>query len=284
VAKRIRIWPHEAERHRMIDDLPSVSIVVAVDRRYVEQAHLTVPIWIRRCPGITKLPVVVIFCDGGTYSVPYGDAMAPFTEFEDVRLVSWPDPRWARPSAYYNQREMMLSAFVWAHEYVKTDYFLKIDVDAFPVRDIEVEDWYNVKFFNQYTNVIHKHQKHRPAIVSNPWGYTKPADQMQILDDWADRHGIPGRALRIPIEHSKRLRHPRIISWFCFINREFARAAVGDWVPPGRIPVPSQDGFHWYMAARLGWPIRRIKFKSLGWTNSPPRVSRIKKKIERYEA
>jgi len=39
----------------------------------------------------------------------------------------------------------------------------------------------------------------------------------------------------------------------------------------GKMPVPSQDSFLWYLAARMGLKVRRVNMKSCGWEHRPVR-------------
>lgn len=259
--------PH---RYPVIDGapskLPSLTIVCAVDANYIEQAEHTVPFWFERHPALSGFPFVVFYCSDGAHVVDIGRVKKAFRGCEDLRLVEWPSPEWASASSYFNQRDLMLSAFCWAHRWASTEYLLKIDVDAWPKKDKPLDELLKPSFFNRSLTA---RGEMLPALIASPWGYTKPAEQMGTLDRWADRAGVPGKSLNLKVNgESRRCVHPRVASWVCFINREFA-AEAAEFVPPGRIPVPSQDGFHWYMAARLGWPVYRYKFKRSGWTNTP---------------
>jgi len=182
-------------------------------------------------------------------------------DLPEYSLIDWPyegveylgdgEDKWTN-----SQRHKMLAGFVHVPaRYVLTPYWLKLDTDAVATG---TDDWIDEKWFSE-----------SPGIVAQRWGYTKPVDQMRTLDDWADRHGVPGDSLKIKIEEgSSRLSHPRIASWCGFFSKFLTVVAAGyaeKHCGAGQIPVPSQDGYHWYMAQRLVYKTVRTNFKNRGW-------------------
>ena len=110
-----------------------------------------------------------------------------------------------------------------------------------------------------------------PAIIAHPWSFTKPPEQMLRLNQWASTLPVLGMPVPglVPTPGSDRLAHQRIISWCGFFNTEFTRKAAGlANLACGiyQLPVPSQDGYLWFMAKWLGWPIVRASMKNRGWT------------------
>jgi hypothetical protein len=156
----------------------------------------------------------------------------------------------------------MLTGFVYgASLRVQTPYWLKVDTDAVANG---MPDWINPDWF-----------KDDPAIVSHPWAFTKPPDQLIQLDRWVDDH--PQMLHRLhdkpslnlhPKPGSDRVGHKRIISWCAFFDTSFTKFCV-EWARNtcgwGHMPVPSQDGFMWYCAKRLELPIIRTQMKKRGW-------------------
>jgi hypothetical protein len=136
-----------------------------------------------------------------------------------------------------SQRERMLTGIVKVAPIVETDYWCKLDTD---------------------------------------WGYTKPARHLYELEDWAA--GIDGlkqlRSLDLPPEKRQEgtIRYKRICSWCAFFDTMWSRS-VADYVP-GRLPVPSQDTYHWYVAWRQSELICKANMKQHGWTNMHTRKSR----------
>ena len=152
----------------------------------------------------------------------------------------------------------MLSGFVHvAAEHVRTEFWLKLDVDCVATMH---PDWIDEAWFVD-----------EPAIVAQRWGFTKPANQMLDLDRWALRlfDELPSEPLNLrPNEGSSRLNHKRIISWCGFFQTEFTRTCSRLANESGYInsmPVASQDGYMWYVAKRFGLPIKRVDMKQRGW-------------------
>lgn len=244
----------------------SYTIVIAVDKKHLEQLKLVWRTWARHKPSLLRQPMTVIYDD----SVSQDEIADVLKKYVNVKFYRWPWhgvdyggdglSKWTDP-----QRYKMLSGFVHVPAIpgaVDTEYWLKVDVDTIATGQ---DDWIDEKWFDD-----------SPAIVSQPWGYTKPADQMMQLDAWtgAHLHRMPDWIWQrppldiIPKEGWKRVRHKRIISWCGFFNTEFTRVCsklADECYGAGKLPVPSQDGYLWYMAKRGGFPIIRANMKSRGW-------------------
>ena len=158
----------------------------------------------------------------------------------------------------------MLAGFIYvASQYVRTPYWLKLDCDV--VADGR-DDWIDPIWFEA-----------DPAIVAHRWAFTKPPNQMDLLDAWVEKEKdkpiVAMLAKRPPLNlhpeslESERLSHKRIISWCGFFQTGFTRvcaAMATETCPLLNMPVPSQDGFCWYVAQRLGFPIVRTNLKRMG--------------------
>lgn len=243
------------------------TTVVAVDAKTVAFAAHSIPTWRRNQPLLWKLPLVVLF-DRRHF---YDESLVALQELFDhpnAEFVPWPPDRAAKLE-YETQRERMLSAFVYAPAVapIETPYWCKIDLDSIALRP---SPWPLSEWFEG-----------NPVWVASPWGYTKPADQMARLDAWANEvdalQHFP--ALNLPVAAgAKRCVHKRMCSWLSFYRTEWSHGAAHiAAVSCGayRIPVPSQDGYHWYVAARRGERGRHVSMKKFGWTNHC-RLSRLK--------
>jgi hypothetical protein len=174
-----------------------------------------------------------------------------------TQYVGDPKDKWTNP-----QRAKMLSGFVYGTSLrVKTPYWLKLDTDVVATG---TSDWISPDWF-----------KDDPVIVSHPWAFTKPPDQLIQLDRWVDDnshklhqlHDKPPLNLH-PEPGSDRVGHKRIISWCAFFKTSFTESCV-EWAHStcgwGHMPVPSQDGFMWYCAKRMKLLIIRTQMKKRGW-------------------
>lgn len=240
------------------------TTVCGVDRKHLKQLAWTWPTWKRHKPMLLERPMLIFF---DRVQLTEQDVRG-VCDHPDLMCAEWPLPgtdygedmpaeitKWERV-----QRYKMLAGFVHIPALlVGTEYWLKIDTDSIATG---CPDWIDPKWFDG-----------RPAIVAQKWGFTKPANQMTVLDDWADRIGpvVFGRPrLDLPFDPTAgRMSHKRIISWCGFFRTEFTRVCSGlanRSVPtPGGLPVKSQDGFMFYCAKRMGVGVVRINVKSRGW-------------------
>ena len=251
------------------------TTVFGVDRRHLEQLSVTWPTIVRHKRDIAESPIVV-FYDKTDVKRKY---VVDMIRSDKLVTVPWPPPgvtyegdpddKWTHP-----QRYKMLAGFVHVPAlYVKTQYWLKIDTDvvAHPCCNWIRDDWFN----NEQT----RYGKIKPAIVCHRWTFTKPADQFLKLDKWVSDHRLLdaifcdtrpiSEVIGVPEEGAERIGHKRIISWCGFFStdlsylcHQLATMTHGD----GKLPVPSQDGYMWYVAARLGLAIRRVNMKNRGWS------------------
>lgn len=240
------------------------TLVAGVDGKHFRQLETVWPTWMKHKPQLRDCPLL-IFHDADVTEKQIRALVGP--EREDVTVFAWPPPgvvyggdptdKW-----YHPQRYKMLAGFVHVPAmHCHTEYWLKLDTD---VVACGMPDWIDSEWFRD-----------EPSILSHRWGYTKPADQMQRLDAWVENHAkrleylARHEPLRMaPEPGSDILRHPRIISWCAFFHTGFtkfcsqwASQSIGEY----RLPVPSQDGYLWYIAKRLGLRIKTTNMKSRGW-------------------
>jgi hypothetical protein len=235
------------------------TLVVGCDERTQEQLRGTWPTWRRYRPELLNQPMVVI-CDA---------RLSPDPDWWRKRLHWLDHPAW-RPFLWdwpapddgitreVSQRERMLTAFIRVARVISTAWYLKIDTDVVATAGgpVILPEW------------VAKTDEGVPALVASAWGYTKPGDFVDDLQDWADK--LPQlrcfKRLDLPSGRGiKRFRHPRICSWICLINTGFGLLANQLSPHPNPLPAPSQDTYHWYVAARRGDRIQRVSFKRLGW-------------------
>ncbi len=245
------------------------TTVVGVDEKHLRQLALVWPTWRKHKPSLLDHPMVVFY---DRYQVTVDQVMG-VCDHSKLKIVPWPPDgvsysggtdRWHDPDP---QRKKMLAGFVHVptttsplgHCSVETDYWLKLDTDTIATG---CDDWIDPAWFEG-----------NPAIVAQKWGFTKPGDQMVMLDKWADEFCYAKinryRPLNlIPKPGASRISHKRIISWCGFFQTDFtllcsvlAERSCGR----GQLPVPSQDGYMWYCAKRMEEGIERINVKSRGW-------------------
>lgn len=241
-----------------------ITLVLGVDAKHLRQLSVVWPTWMRHKPELGDFPLLLFYDER---EVTERAIRSVIGHREKCILFPWPAPgvvyggdptdKWYRP-----QRYKMLAGFVHVPAmHCTTNYWLKLDTDVVATG---CPNWIQDSWF-----------VNEPSIVSHRWGYTKPADQMLRLDTWVDENRDKLEMLRrceplrlAPAKGSSLVRHDRIISWCGFFHVSFtkfcsqwANSTIGEY----RLPVPSQDGYLWYCAQRLGLEIKRTNMKVLGW-------------------
>jgi len=240
--------------------IPSYTLVCAVDRKHLEQLKLVWPTWKRHKSTLLKHPMLIFFDRFSLHSYEIFEAI----DHPNLTCIPWPPgdkpyPRLTEEKFGNPQRYKMLAGFVHVPAmHVKTDYWLKLDVDTVANGQ---DDWISEDWFNG-----------TPAIIAQPWGFTRPKNQMQLLDRWAEGCAhlkFNSEPLRLPIDpDADKLSHKRIISWCGLFNTNFTKDCsrfAEESCGEGFLPVPSQDGYMWYIATRLGMEIKRPQMKTRGW-------------------
>jgi len=242
-----------------------VTLVVGVDEKYFKQLETTFKLWLKFWPKLRSVDWL-FFYDGKCpqLKTKIESLIDGFRHYKQTRIQAWFPPNLGQ---YEDQRDRMLTGWVYVPpSFVNTRYWLKLDVDAYPVRPI-AGSFPNPRWFES-----------KPAIVGHSWNYTKhrgtKGDWFKILDRWGDRTALLAcyapLGLRFEIG-SRRLSHQRIASYVAFFETEFTRdlAIQSHRSSNGHftIPVPSQDTFVWYAAERMGRSIVRVRMKRWGLTN-----------------
>jgi hypothetical protein len=240
------------------------TLVLGLDAKHLKQLSWVWPTWMKYKPELRTCPLLIFYDCEQVKTHQIKDVIGPR---EHCTLFAWPprgvtyagdpDSKW-----YHPQRYKMLSGFVHVPAmHCETDYWLKLDTDVIATG---VEKWIEKKWF-----------RGMPSIVSHSWGYTKPADQMIRLDRWVQEHPEELSILHreaplnlIPLPGSDLVKHSRIISWCAFFSTSFTKFAA-HWATQTcgefQLPVPSQDGYLWYCAKRMGNLIATADMKRCGW-------------------
>lgn len=254
-----------------------ITLVLGVDAKYLPQLAVAIKTWAAFQPGLMRWPWVVFF-DTAVHSADVAKVLGSGGKFADALLVPWGNC----PNDYSSQRERMLTGFVHVPPAtVETKWWMKLDCDALALPGTAREPFPDPDWFAPGAHVrvagetVDQPTNREPVLIGSPWGYTKPADQIAKLNLWGDHHNELSQYPRLDLRHeenARRLYHPRYCSWLSFYNTEWSRwaAALSDrGRVPLKIPVPSQDGYHWYCAARTRAAVRLVKMKRYGWNNYP---------------
>lgn len=249
-------------------DTLSYTTVLGIDAKHFQQLCLVWLTWKIHKPSILNHPMV-IFVDKEN-PVDYRNIESNI-DHPDLHIVSWPPEDVFYPEAKLDekdkfgksQRYKMLAGF--AHipaMFVQTPYWFKLDSDAYAIGH---DDWIDPEWF-----------KNDPNIVGHRWGFTKPANFIDLLDQWVEKNpsipfDFPTASLNLPRDspESERVSHPRIASWCSFFKTSFtvrASRIANKTCGYCMLPVPSQDTYHWYMATRTDpASVVRVNMKQHGW-------------------
>ena len=200
------------------------TIVTACTPDYMKKLMWTMPTWKTKSQFADK-KLMIFYKD---LSQMHINTIKKY--WSNSELIEWSMPE------YDGQRELMLSSFVLgAAKYVKTQYYVKLDADAYFTNDKDVfapEDF-------QYDLFAHR------------WGYTKPGWWVNKMDAWTNNDSWDG-----DMSNKGSVGHKRIISWCCLHNMDFVRKAAR--IAGDRLPIPSHDSYLWYLADRFD----DVKWKS----------------------
>lgn len=237
--------------------MPPFTLVAAVDEDYARRFHRAWQTWMHFKPQLRSTQVLLIH-----------DARFKLkgSELEfllyDLRVRTFP---WYVDPAVPKRPQMLEALVKVPAREVKTPWYLKLDADTLATEfgEIASPDWFSPDQAGRL-----------PAFISHPWGYTKPSNAIDILDNWGDtvdelRHHP---RLDIPFDPAEpRVRHPRIISWCFFGNTEWTKTVAA--YSPASLPVQSQDTFLFYCAARRGDHQVRVPMTQWGWRH----VTRVRR-------
>ncbi len=243
--------------------IPDFTIILGVDKKHLDQLRLTYPTWKKHKLSMLERPMIVFY----DWSQVNPVEVRKVVDRSNVMTIPWPPigvEYEGGDNKFTNARRYrMLSGFVHVPaELVRTPWWLKIDTDAIAHG---MDDWIDPSWWAD-----------DPVIISPGWPYTKPPNQMVLLDEWVEREKEKlGRLSRDtppldlhPKPRSDRLPHKRIGTWCAFFKTSFtqyASAIAEKTCGLGKLPVPSQDSFLWYLAKRHGLGIRRENMKKRGW-------------------
>lgn len=283
----------------------ALTVVVAVDAETVKEFALTVRTWFRFARPLFDHPWIIIYDESQLDGMPDILRAIHAHTCDDNRresenlchallealdaAIPWPfpnHPEWGKkygpgehpdPPVYENQREKMLSAFCYVASYVRTSHWMKLDSDV-----TRGPEHLGVPLYQPEWITGDPERGTKPKdVVASPWGYTKPAHQMYDVYRWAKNIELsqqidnPGFAwphapkLYLPVSpEASTVRHQRFASWVSIYSKIFTLEAMTTawrFAGPCKIPIPSQDGYHYYMAELLGAKVERFRFKNLGY-------------------
>lgn len=200
-----------------------------------------------------------------------------------LRLVPWPEEE--HVDQYGSQRELMLSGFVFVPtQHVQTAWWMKLDADT--ISTPAEKRWWEDEWFDD------------ECMAAAPaWSYTKAKPPDRSIERWAEDieafgdKALPGKLRLGLVEHvsGNKIIYPRFWSPVSFYRTSWTKTVAilaHQHCGPYRIPVPSQDGFHWYCCERGGWKWAAASMRGRGWVkhsrlkNLEAAVAEVLKNVE----
>jgi hypothetical protein len=227
-----------------------VTLVIAIDTHHLSELKMTYPTWHRFKNDMLNVKRLVIYDKNDLKVDDF-----KFLINDKTECIPW-------SMDGVGQREEMLSSFIYCPaRHVTTKWYLKLDVDTISTK---YGPWINTEWMDD--NVF----------TAQRWGYSKPANVFEILDDWGDtkdKLNVNPR-LNIPYNHDwDTVASKRITSWYFLCNTEWTQFVES--LCDRRLPFPSQDTLMYYVAKRANKNFRRVNVKTNGWQHF--RIRNIKK-------
>ena len=258
--------PARASRTSAAVDRPSLTLFTTVDANESELLVETWKTWMRFHPWLKTVPVHVL-CSSDVNRTKLQRKLR--CDHSSVECSVWP------LKASIPGREQWAETWLrFPAKRITTDWYLKLEPTAVATR---TGNWLNPEWFRPQSS------GGLPAFIAPRWGYSKPADVLTRLDDWADNLPPLKSFPRVNVPTSAtddRVRHDAISSWMFFGNTEWTRQI--DAICTGDLPCASFDTFVTFCAARRRDPIIRWPMKDHGWEHtfgSPDKTLRICKRV-----
>lgn len=250
-------------------EVQDVTIVTAVDEKYVEILRETYPNWVKY-KRVDKHPVIV-FVNGMDIN---SDQRLDFLRQPNITMIPWNEDSMDKVDSH---RELMLSCFVLGTaKHVKTDYWIKLDADTYATDDRPLYD----EDFKNY------------AFVSHKWGYSRP-EFIKKLDEWAKGHWKGKLKNATPMMNDGRVDGNRFyhngkrnISFVQFHKTKFIKFCV-KLLRENRLPVPSHDTYTYFICQKFDPQLMMLKNfkKNYGFSqgNGKSSIEDFKKKLQEID-
>lgn len=250
-----------------LDNPEFCTLYTAVDNYYLDKLLITYPTWLVCHPELVQMPTVIIYDETQVTSTDkrwdvlraVQDKQA--SKLKDAHVAArFTLVPWKQPEAE-SQRERMLTGLIRCSTFIDTPWYLKLDADTFANNKC---GFYYDKWF-----------RNNPCYIASPWGYTKPGDALDKLNDWfiakapTELRGLPlVKGNKVDMGNGKtKVNHPRMASWVQFGNTAWTQWANSICTDP-RLPFPSQDTYLSYLQALTSKHWVPVKFRQFGWDHA----------------
>ena len=232
-----------------LQNLPKFTVVVPVHQGELDKLKQSWPTWTKFKPWLAELPLRVMH--------------HPHVSGADIQSIvgSHPDCRVEVLSIESNEKwDWERTKITELPKQVETDWFWMLEPSAIATSG---QDWITPSLFTS------DQPGKPPVFAACRWGYTKPAQIYELLDDWGDQIESLQNRPRLnwkPSTNSDRLQHDAVSTWSFLVQTNWARA-VAKTVNEAT-PACEHSTFMLYCASRLGEPVKRLPMKQMGWDQS----------------
>jgi hypothetical protein len=245
--------------------LPPTTLVTYVDeksRTYLSQTWAT---WQRFRPWLRALPAVVLH-----------PASLDCQSLQDELAALRPDVQFVAANSdsdLHDDTDWSHAVLRYAARSIQTPWYLQLAPEAIALRD---DRWLDPSWFSNGG------AQPPLAFVTCPWGYSKPADILDRLDQWgstvAELAGLP--PLQIPYDPTAdRVKHASTNTWLFLGSTEWSRT-IARYAPDG-LPCASFSTFVAYCAQRRRDRFILHQMKHHGWDHSFRGQDRIAERCRR---
>lgn len=233
--------------------LPPLTLVTCVDRRNCDALVENWPKWMEHRALLRGMRKVVFVAEGERLCA---SADAFLREQSGVEVVSV-----AAGPVSEGRNRWTTALFREVGALVRTPWYVRIEPEA-------VTTGPDVLWKPEW--IAPDEAGRLVKFVAAPWGYTKPANALERLDDWAEEIAGLGELprLHIPFDPAAdRVRHDAISSWLFFARTDWTQE-VAAYLGSSNPPIAAHDALAWYFARRRGEGYRRVPLKRHGWDHS----------------
>lgn len=225
--------------------MKDTTLIQVIDSTHIDELKSSWKTWNELKPEITALPLHIVY-----------DSQIESRLTEIQHIIDRPNvvlQKFTNVNLYNSQRSAMLTSFFEGIRNIKTKYYLKLDTDCIATNDDK--NWLKeISDIDEY------------KFISKGWGVSKK-DYFDTMQSWKELEGVPKIEKFTIKDCGKKVKCPRIISWFFLCNVEWnnywsEKCWKGDHY---ELPISSHDSFLWHIAERVGDKYKRVDFKQHGF-------------------
>lgn len=230
-------------------DFPEVTLVIPINRGDAASLHASWRTWVELKPWIARFRVLVLqHPDTGRDAVTHLLASADRMQIDVMNVDN------SLPNAWERAKVVDI-----AHR-VETEWFWMLEPTAVATSKL---DWLSPSVFSR------DETDREPVFTGCRWGYTKPANTYQRLDEWAG--GIELFRDHPPLNWpadptADRIQHGAVSTWSFLARTSWVKMMSS--VVDRHAPLVEHSSFMLFCAERRRERVHRVSMKRFGWDHS----------------